>query len=87
MLFAGQSAVVVGHGVQVKVLHEAVQADGHLRAPRKVVVVHGVIHNEKFAGEPEPFGHLRFGDGVDPFAEVIEFEHLYVGAEGGRTRW
>ena len=83
VLFAGQSAVIVGHGVQVEVLHKAVQADGHLRAPREVVVVHGVIHDEEFAGEPEPFGHLRLGDGVDPFAEVIEFEHLHVGAEGG----
>ena len=35
VLLAVQAAVVVGHGVQVEVLHQPVQADRHLSRPRR----------------------------------------------------
>ena len=83
VLFAGEAAVVVGHGVEIEVLHEPVQADGYFGAPGEVVVVHGVVKDKQLPGQVEAFSDLRVGDPVHPFPEVIEFQHLHVGAEGG----
>ena len=82
---AVQPAVVVGEAVQVEVLDQAVQADGHLRAPREVVVVHGVVDGEDLAGELRAVRVTsRLGDRVDPYAQVVELQHLHVPAEVGR---
>ena len=83
MLFTGEAAVIVGHGVQIEVLHEPVQADGYFGAPGEVVVVHGTVEDKQLPGKVEAFSDLRVGDPVDPFPEVIELQHLDMGAEGG----
>jgi hypothetical protein len=83
VLFAGQGAAVVGDRVEAEVVHEVVQAEGDLRGPGEVVRVDGGVEGEQLPGQAPPVGDLGVGELIDADPQVVELEHLHVGAEGG----
>ncbi len=87
MLLAVQPPVVVGDGVEVEVLDQPVESDRHLRSPGEVVLVDALVEREQCAGELQAVGELGVCHFLDTHTEVVELEHLHVGAElGGDQR-
>ena len=87
VLLAVEPAVVVGEGVEIEVLDQPVEPDRDLarptRNPPRTTESSSVNIS---AGERHPLGGLGIRDLIDPHPQVVELEHLDVGAERCRQQ-
>ena len=78
-----RSPVVVGEGVEIEVLGEAIEAHGDAGRPFEVFLVHALVHLEGLARLVEPGGDRVFWHAVHAVVQVVHLQDLDVEAELG----